>query len=89
MWRRLPKPLLTNPRYAFAENRPFAGADGVAGMRKFLKLVGDEKGGTAIEYGLILALVVIAMIAALVLLADTTTEMWTGISDNVIAATKE
>ena len=49
-------------------------------------LLGDRRGGTAIEYGLILALVVITMIAALVSLADTTTGMWNGISANVQAA---
>ena len=58
-------------------------------MKRFLKLLRDCKGGTAIEYGLILALVVIAMTGALLGLADTTVGMWTGVSDNVQEATKE
>jgi pilus assembly protein Flp/PilA len=40
------------------------------------RLIGDRKGGTAIEYGLIAALVVITMIAAFVEVANTTTTMW-------------
>ena len=40
------------------------------------KLARDRKGGTAIEYGLIAALVVITMIAAFIEVANTTTSMW-------------
>lgn len=47
----------------------------------------DERGATAIEYGLIVSLVVIAMIGALVILADTTTNMWNDVSNNVSANT--
>jgi pilus assembly protein Flp/PilA len=39
-------------------------------------LVRDRKGGTAIEYGLIAALIVITMISAFVEVANTTTTMW-------------
>jgi len=49
-------------------------------------LIGDQKGATAIEYGLILALVVIAMMMALFGLADVTTSMWRNVSDKVQAA---
>ena len=49
-------------------------------------LIGDQKGATAIEYGLILALVVIAMMMALFGLADVTTSMWRDVSDKVQAA---
>jgi pilus assembly protein Flp/PilA len=34
-------------------------------MAKFLKLIGNDKGATAIEYGLIAALIAVAAIAAL------------------------
>ena len=34
-------------------------------MAKFLKLIRDEEGATAIEYGLIAALIAVAAIAAL------------------------
>jgi pilus assembly protein Flp/PilA len=33
-------------------------------MRKFVKLLGDESGATAIEYGLIAALIAVAIITA-------------------------
>ena len=44
---------------------------------KLLKVIlSDSSGGTAIEYGLILALIVIAMISALNTFADSTISMW-------------
>lgn len=57
-------------------------------MKNWLgRIVRDERGATAIEYGLIVSLVVIAMIGALVILADTTTNMWNDVSNNVSANT--
>ena len=47
------------------------------------KLMQDRKGGTAIEYGLIAALVVITMIVALVSVANTTTSMWGNVHTKV------
>ncbi len=44
----------------------------------------DRRGGTAIEYGMILGLVVVVLIVSLKLLAGTTTDMWTNVSDKVI-----
>jgi len=53
------------------------------------KLVDDQSGATAIEYGLIIALIVIAMIAALQGVATTTADMWTRVeSESVAAMTK-
>ncbi|TPG43197.1 Flp family type IVb pilin [Sphingomonas koreensis] len=49
-------------------------------------LSGDRRAGTAIEYGLIVALIVIAMISALSGLADVTTGMWNNVSDKVMRA---
>jgi len=46
-------------------------------------LVRDRKAGTAIEYGLIAALIVVAMIASLSRLADVTTGMWNNVGDAV------
>jgi len=40
------------------------------------KLVDDQSGATAIEYGLILALIAIAMIGALNDVAGSTIDMW-------------
>ena len=49
-------------------------------------LIGDRRGATAVEYGIILAMVVIAMVAALTNVANTTTSMWKDVSDKVQAA---
>ncbi|MGB3165200.1 MAG: Flp family type IVb pilin [Alteraurantiacibacter sp.] len=53
----------------------------------FKRLLTDEQGATAVEYGLILALIVIAMIVGLQGLATETIGMWTGIEAKVSAAT--
>ncbi|MDO7833868.1 Flp family type IVb pilin [Sphingobium sp. HBC34] len=44
-----------------------------------------ERGATAVEYALILAMVVLAMIAALSNVADKTTGMWNNVASNVVA----
>lgn len=56
-------------------------------MSTFLKrLVEDRSGATAIEYGLILSLIVVAMIAALQGVASTTVTMWGNVESKSIAA---
>ena len=45
----------------------------------------DERGATAVEYGLILALIVLALLTALQLLAGITISMWGDVSANVQA----
>ena len=45
-----------------------------------MKLVHDESGATAIEYGLIAAMIVIAMISALRGVADENTGLWAIVS---------
>lgn len=55
-------------------------------MRKnsFLaRLATDESGATAIEYGLIVALIVIAIIGAMNSFAATTSGMWARVSSEV------
>ncbi|WP_299326593.1 Flp family type IVb pilin [Parasphingopyxis sp.] len=53
-------------------------------MKKWLgRIVSDERGATAVEYGLIISLVVLAMLAALTNVANSTTGMWNNVSDNV------
>jgi pilus assembly protein Flp/PilA len=47
-------------------------------------ILADTRGATAVEYGLILALVVIAMIASLQSMANEHTALWTRIQDNVV-----
>lgn len=50
------------------------------------KIVDDQSGATAIEYGLIVALIVVAMIAALQGVATTTSDMWTRVRSESTAA---
>ena len=52
--------------------------------RKFLKKVlGDVAGATAVEYGLILSFIVLAMMASLNLIAEKTISMWDVVADKV------
>lgn len=50
------------------------------------RLMQDNRGATAVEYGLIIALIVLVMVASLSSVADITTEMWNGISHRVTSA---
>ena len=43
----------------------------------------DQRGGTAVEYGMILALIVIGLIAVVAQLGKTTGDMWNGVARNV------
>lgn len=49
------------------------------------KLLRDTRGATAIEYGLIVALIVIAMIVALQGVADENTGLWARVTQKVSA----
>jgi pilus assembly protein Flp/PilA len=54
------------------------------GMWKQLgKLSRDQRGATAVEYGLILALIFLAVVGAISLLATKTIDMWNHVSDEV------
>lgn len=52
-------------------------------MRHLLKLVKDKRGATAVEYGLILALIFLAMVTAIGGFATRTTSMWNNVSNAV------
>lgn len=60
-------------------------------MRAMLKMIrrsmllGCERGATAVEYGLILAMIVLAMLAALQSVATKTTSMWNNVSAEIVA----
>jgi len=57
-------------------------------VKAFLRALGtDNKAATAVEYGLIVALIVIAMVASFQELANTTTTMWNNVSTKVKSAT--
>lgn len=51
------------------------------------RILRDRRGGTAIEYGLIAALIVIAMIASFKEVANTTVGMWGNVNAKVATAT--
>ena len=49
----------------------------------FKRLLRNTRGATAIEYGLIVALIVVAMMAALRGVADENTGLWAFVTSNV------
>lgn len=51
-----------------------------------LRVIRDRRGTTAIEYGLIVAVIVIAMIASFQSVADVTVGMWNSVSHKVVNA---
>ncbi|MEW4448192.1 Flp family type IVb pilin [Qipengyuania sp. JC766] len=50
-------------------------------LRRFLR---DESGATAVEYGLIVSLIVIAMVGALESVANENTGLWGRVSSTVV-----
>ena len=57
----------------------------VGPMRLIAKLIRDRKGASAVEYALICALIVLAMIAGLNAVAGSTITMWDDVSNNVVS----
>ena len=55
----------------------------MAAPKTRLSLRADQRGATAIEYGLICALIIIAMVGGLAALGGGTVGMWTRINDKV------
>ena len=53
-------------------------------MKALFRIIRDDKAATAIEYGLICALIVIAMIGGLNLFASSTIGMWNNVSSAVV-----
>lgn len=47
------------------------------------KIVRDDRGATAVEYGLIISMIVLAMVGALRGVAGTTSNMWNYVSNQV------
>lgn len=45
------------------------------------RLVRDQRGATAVEYGLIISMIVLGMLAALRMLATESVGLWTRVSD--------
>ena len=53
--------------------------------RWWRRLQQDERGATAVEYGLLIALMALAALAAINSLADETVRMWDYVNSNVTA----
>lgn len=49
----------------------------------FRKILANQRGATAVEYGLIAALIVLAMVGALKLVAGNTINMWNYVSSAI------
>lgn len=56
--------------------------------RPLRALIADRKGATAVEYGLILALIVLAMLAGLTSLAEATTGLWNHVARVVVESSR-
>ncbi|MEH3038990.1 MAG: Flp family type IVb pilin [Sphingomonas paucimobilis] len=52
-------------------------------LRALRSLWRNQRGATAVEYGMILALIVIGLIAVVAQLGKTTSAMWNGVAQNV------
>ena len=55
-------------------------------LKRLRTIVGDSRAATAIEYGLIVSLIVVAIIGALQLFAGKTISMWGNVSTAVQSA---
>jgi len=66
------------------QDRKGDGVDAIRTNRGRLRF--DQRGATAVEYGLIAALIVLAMLAGLSALGGGTGGMWTTLKDKVAAA---
>jgi pilus assembly protein Flp/PilA len=58
----------------------------MAGRRTMGKLVREDRGAAAVEYGFVVALVVIAIIAAIKLFGQANLDVWTNVAAKVTAA---
>lgn len=56
-------------------------------MMRFSRLGGDERGATAIEYGLILALIAIALVGAMNSFGGELRNLWDYVANEVLTAT--
>ena len=52
-------------------------------MRKLLRLARETRAATAVEYGLIIALIFLAILVGVVALASTTINMWNNVNTEV------
>lgn len=57
--------------------------------RKFASLTSDRRGATAVEYGLIMALMTLALIGALSTTGSSTQDKWDGVANSIAASMDE
>ncbi|OYY69815.1 MAG: pilus assembly protein [Sphingomonadales bacterium 28-55-16] len=57
-------------------------------LERVYRIAKCDRGATAVEYGLIVSLIVIAIIAALGTLAGNTQGMWNNVSNKVTVSTR-
>ena len=57
----------------------------MCGSHYFKRLLRDDRGATAIEYGLIVAMIAMAIIGAVKSVADENNGLWAIVKDNVTA----
>jgi len=55
-------------------------------VKTVYRLIRDSKAATAVEYGLICALIVLAIMAALLALGSVTSDIWENVSNKVQTA---
>lgn len=55
-------------------------------VRLFRRIASDRRAATAVEYGLVVALIVIAMVASLATVGNVTGRMWDDVSEKVRSA---
>jgi pilus assembly protein Flp/PilA len=55
-------------------------------MRRFFAIIKEERGATAVEYGLILALIFMAMIVGVTSVGQVTGNMWDYVANSVLNA---
>ncbi len=55
-------------------------------LKKLGALLRDRRGATAVEYGLIISLIVITMVSAFIQVANTTTQMWGNVNTKMETA---
>lgn len=51
------------------------------------RLLRDERGATSVEYGLIIAMIFLAIVGAATGLATESSQMWNGVSSDISTAT--
>lgn len=53
-------------------------------LKKFKNILRSQEGATAIEYGLIISLIVVAIAVSVTQVANTTIDMWGFVSNTVV-----